>query len=228
MYRTDRTHVSYPYRPHIVPVPYPRPYPHPNPYQPSRTYHLAYRPTSKNATRALLLKLAKFVLFYLKCFWESFTTMDFAHKIGEFGLLGCCRDNIVEYTMNKWSWESFKTVSFARKIGEYLGRRGWCKNNIFEYFLFEPPLGNIKTPSFENKSGESGLSGVLQKQSSWISYSCTTPGNLNILIWMDSFKALGFADKIGKSEDNIVILGSARCFQQRRITIGIRVDIFKM
>jgi hypothetical protein len=26
--------------------------------------------------------------------------------------------------------------------------------------------GNIKTPSFENKSGESGLSGVLQKQSS--------------------------------------------------------------
>jgi hypothetical protein len=101
MYRTDRTHVSYSYRPHIVPVPYPRPYPHPNPYQPSRTYHLAYRPTSKNATRALRLKLAKFVLFNLKCFWESLTTMDFAHKIGEFGLLGCCRDNIVEYTIFK-------------------------------------------------------------------------------------------------------------------------------
>ena len=52
MYRThvpytDRTHVSYPYRTRTVPVPYPHPYPHPNPYQPSRTYHLAYRPLPK-------------------------------------------------------------------------------------------------------------------------------------------------------------------------------------
>ena len=38
MYRTDRTHVSYPYRTRTVPVPYPHPYPHPNPYQPSRTH----------------------------------------------------------------------------------------------------------------------------------------------------------------------------------------------
>ena len=37
MYRTDRTHVSYPYSTHTVPVLYPHPYPHPNPYQPSRT-----------------------------------------------------------------------------------------------------------------------------------------------------------------------------------------------
>ena len=36
--------ISYPYRTRTVPVPYPHPYPHPNPYQPSRTYHLAYRP----------------------------------------------------------------------------------------------------------------------------------------------------------------------------------------
>ena len=42
-----------------VPVPYPHPYPHPNPYQPSRTYHLAYRPASKMANRTLLSKLAK-------------------------------------------------------------------------------------------------------------------------------------------------------------------------
>ena len=60
MYRTDRTHVSYPYRTRTVPVPYPHPYPHPNPYQPSRTYHLAYRPASKMANRALLSKLANF------------------------------------------------------------------------------------------------------------------------------------------------------------------------
>ena len=64
MYRThvpytDRTHVSYPYRTRTVPVPYPHPYPHPNPYQPSRTYHLAYRPASKMANRTLLSKLAK-------------------------------------------------------------------------------------------------------------------------------------------------------------------------
>ena len=58
MYRTDRTHVSYPYRTRTLPVPYPHPYPHPNPYQPSRTYHLAYRPASKMANRALLSKLA--------------------------------------------------------------------------------------------------------------------------------------------------------------------------
>ena len=36
MYRTDRTHVSHPYRTRTVPVPYP--HPHPNPYQPSRTH----------------------------------------------------------------------------------------------------------------------------------------------------------------------------------------------
>ena len=35
MYRTDHTHVSYPYRARTVPVPYP--HPHPNPYQASRT-----------------------------------------------------------------------------------------------------------------------------------------------------------------------------------------------
>ena len=38
MYRTDRTHVSYPYRTRTVPVPYLHPYPHPNPYQPSHTH----------------------------------------------------------------------------------------------------------------------------------------------------------------------------------------------
>ena len=38
MYRTDRTHVSYPYRTRTVPVPYPHPYPQTNPYQPSRTH----------------------------------------------------------------------------------------------------------------------------------------------------------------------------------------------
>ena len=42
------------YRTRTVPVPYP----YPNPYQPSRTYHLAYRPASKMANRALLSKLA--------------------------------------------------------------------------------------------------------------------------------------------------------------------------
>ena len=51
--------ISCPYSTRTVPVPYPHPYPHPNPYQPSRTYHLAYRPASKMANRALLSKLAK-------------------------------------------------------------------------------------------------------------------------------------------------------------------------
>ena len=49
-----------------VQVRYPHPYPHPNSYQPSRTYHLAYRPASKMANRALLSKLANGVSTVLR------------------------------------------------------------------------------------------------------------------------------------------------------------------
>ena len=70
MYRTRTVPVYVP-----VPVPY-YPYPHPNPYQPSCTYHLSYRPTSQNADRAFLLKLAKLNIIFWTCIHQtiSFTS----------------------------------------------------------------------------------------------------------------------------------------------------------
>ena len=79
-------------------------------------------------------------IFYLKCLWEGFKTLHFAHKIGESGLAGVERKNIFEYLLFKIHFEGIKTPRFANKLVESKFS-GVGRNNIVENVLFEMAFG---------------------------------------------------------------------------------------
>ena len=52
-------------------------------------------------------------MFYLKCFWEGMKTPNFAHKIGESGLLGVGRNNIFEYLLFEMTLGRHENTKFC-------------------------------------------------------------------------------------------------------------------